>query len=146
MHIVLLCEHEWDDPLRESCLFKVTISVPIKETRSIWWISRKQKNRVKQNHRFGVRKEDKRRGLSDLYDCDVQEDATEADRDGRGSHDSWTGQEPHGHREPCDAVPTCYDPWLQCHEQTCIQEQYIRHVGSFSLCLSMSPSLNCAGP
>jgi len=60
---------------------------------------------------------------SDLYDCDVQEDATEADRDGRGSHDSWTGQEPHGHREPCDAVPTCYDPWLQCHEQTCIQEQ-----------------------
>ena len=84
----------------------------------------------------------------DLYDGDVQEDTTETDRNGRGGHDSWTSQESHGHREPCDPIPTRYDPRLQCHEQTCIQTTimaYVRHIW-ISFYVSMYLSLNCAGP
>lgn len=62
----------------------------------------------------------KRHGLEkiDLHNGDVEEDAAETHDDGSGSHDSWACEESHGHGKSCNRISTCYDPWLQRHEQT----------------------------
>lgn len=68
---------------------------------------------------------------SNLNDGDVQEGAPEADDYGGGSHDGRAGEEPHAHGESRNWVPTCYDPRLQCHEQSCINNAAIHKTTEY---------------
>lgn len=56
-----------------------------------------------------------------LNDCNVKEGTAEANGNGSGSHDSWTGEKPNGHGKCCNRVAASDDFRLESHEQTCHQ-------------------------
>jgi hypothetical protein len=54
---------------------------------------------------------------TNLNNGNVQKNTTQPDSNGGSGHDRWTHEEPDGHRECSEFVPTGNDPRLQCHEQ-----------------------------
>jgi hypothetical protein len=53
---------------------------------------------------------------TNLNNGNVQKNTAQPDSNGGSSHDRWTHEEPDGHRECSEFVPTGNDPRLQCHE------------------------------
>jgi hypothetical protein len=53
---------------------------------------------------------------TNLNNGNVQKNTTQPDSNGGSGHDRWTHEEPDGHRECSEFVPTGNDPRLQCHE------------------------------
>lgn len=69
---------------------------------------------VKREHK----KEDREK-KQDLNNGNMKENTFESNSKWSSCHDSWTNKESHTHWKSCNGISTCYDFWLQSHEQTC---------------------------
>ena len=78
------------------------------------------KQASKERERERERKLKKERGKgNDLDNGNAEEVTAKANSNGSSCHDSWACKESYGHGKSCNGISTCYDPWLQSHEQTC---------------------------
>lgn len=92
-------------------------------------LSRRGKRRRKRESRRREGRGGGRQGgkIGDLYNGDMKENASQSNSNGSYCHDSWPCEESHGHGKSCYGIPTCYDPRLQCHEQTCRHQSTTTH-------------------